>query len=129
MKPCHPGNALLFDDETRVDEARAICKRACAELIECRFWALRNDVAGVCGGFTEAERVSWRETFGVTLPTPVMLVPVDRQRAAPREVTAERRVAARTMSERGFSQRQIASALGVTQQCIWALLRDKAEVA
>lgn len=123
MKPCHLGNAALFDDEARTDEARALCKRGCTQLIECRYFALHNDVAGVCGGMTDEERSSWRETFGVSLPAAVLYLPKDRHRAPPREVTAERRVAARAMHGRNMSQRQIASALGVTQACVWYLLK------
>lgn len=79
MKPCHLGNATLFDDETHADEARALCKRSCARLIECRYWALHNDVAGMCGGLTEQEREQWRRDNNVTLPTFETVEQTDRR--------------------------------------------------
>lgn len=42
-----------------VAEARAVCI-GCPVLVQCRQWALRHDVAGMCGGLTEAEREAWR---------------------------------------------------------------------
>jgi hypothetical protein len=123
MKPCNLSNALLFDDPERVDEARAICKRECDQLIECRYQALHTDVAGVCGGMTEQERAMWRETFGVSLPGQVVILPRDKCRRPPPEVTLERRQAAHVMRAKGMTQRQIASALDVSQQCVWYLLK------
>lgn len=78
MTACQ-GRSTLFDDPTRTDEARAICKRECSALIECRAWALRSDVAGVCGGLTEQERGMWREAFGVQLPTAETAEDAERQ--------------------------------------------------
>lgn len=78
MTPCQ-GRSHLFDDPTRVDEARAVCKRECARLIECRFFALHNDVAGVCGGLTETERALWRAAFGIALPVVETVEEADRR--------------------------------------------------
>jgi hypothetical protein len=126
MKPCNLSNAVLFDDPERVDEARAICKRGCLQLIECRYQALHTDVAGVCGGLTEQERAMWRETFGVSLPAPVVPIAEPKPRRYPPEVTAERRTAAQTMHQQNMSQRQIAAALGISQMAVWNLLKDAA---
>jgi hypothetical protein len=61
MNACQ-GRSDLFDDPDRTNEARAVCKRECPRLIECRAWALHTDVAGVCGGMTEQERAQWRRS-------------------------------------------------------------------
>lgn len=66
MTPCR-GRALLFDDPVRVEEARQLCKRLCPRLIECRAWALRTDVAGMCGGLTDEEREAWRHDNQIVL--------------------------------------------------------------
>lgn len=58
--------------------AKTVCN-ACPVLIECRWWALHNEVAGICGGFTERERESWRRDFGiVAAPTETLpFLPID----------------------------------------------------
>lgn len=42
-----------------VDAARAVCI-GCPVLVQCRQWALRADVSGMCGAMTEAERKVWQ---------------------------------------------------------------------
>lgn len=65
------GRADVFADESRSDDALAICG-ACPVRRQCRRWALANAVDGVAGGMTLAERVAWRKEVGH--PEPVVAV-------------------------------------------------------
>jgi hypothetical protein len=103
--PCS-GRWQLFEDPTRTDEARAFCKRNCQRLIECRAWALRTEVAGMCGGFTEHERELWRHDQGISLevrePTPdesrVLVAELTRLGFSATEIGAQLRMAPRTVT-------------------------------
>lgn len=48
-------------------DAKAVC-RTCPVLVQCRSWVItlpvRQDVTGVCGGLTEAERATERRRLG-----------------------------------------------------------------
>jgi hypothetical protein len=109
MTPCQ-GHALLFDDPAAIDTARGICKRQCAQLIECRAWALRTEVAGVCGGLTEQERALWRRDFagGPAVPLKPRWEPLDHDVQV--AITAARRA--------GFREADIARALGLNVRAL-----------
>lgn len=113
MTPCQ-GHALLFDDPAAIDAARGICKRQCAQLIECRAWALRTEVAGVCGGLTEQERALWREAFNVK---PAQSESVEK---------TESRLRAATILQllHGESLRDVGVRLGLNVQTV-ARIRDQ----
>lgn len=49
-----------------VDQARGVCW-GCPVLVECRQYALRNDVWGVAAGMTRAERQAWARKHGANV--------------------------------------------------------------
>ena len=116
------GQATVFGDESRADEAAAMCGR-CPVLRQCRAWALRNAVDGVAGGMTADERTAWRNENGVAEPTltaedfvPAELVSAETRWGRGRSDAILRAVEQWTAN--GESGRQIATRLGVTRRTV-----------
>ena len=116
------GQAAVFGDDSRADEATAICGR-CPVLRQCRAWALRNAVDGVAGGMTADERVAWRRENGMTEPTltaedfvPAEVVGAGIKWGRGRSEAILRAVEQWTAN--GESGRAIASRLGVTRRTV-----------
>lgn len=116
------GQSATFGDESRADEAVAICSR-CPVMRQCRSWALLNAVDGVAGGMTPEERSAWRDENGVAEPTltaedfiPAEVVSAGTRWGRGRSDAILRAVAQWT--ENGESGRQIATRLGVTRRTV-----------
>lgn len=121
-RACCAGQAAVFDNESRADEAAAMCGR-CPVLRQCRSWALRNAVDGVAGGMTAEERTAWRNENGMTEPTvtaedfvPAEVVSVGIKWGRGRSDAILRAVEQWTAN--GESGRQIATRLGVTRRTV-----------
>lgn len=116
------GQAAVFGDDSRADEAAAMCGR-CPVLRQCRSWALLNGVDGVAGGMTADARVAWRKENGVAEPTltaedfiPAEVVTAGTRWGRGRSDAILRAVAQWTKD--GESGRQIAMRLGVTRRTV-----------
>lgn len=116
------GRAGVFADESRCDDALAVCG-ACPVRRQCRRWALTNAVDGVAGGMTLAERIAWRKDAG--RPEPVIavedflgaeLASADRTWGRGRSEAILNAVARWT--DDGESGRTIALRLGVTRRTV-----------
>ena len=116
------GQTAVFGDESRSDEALAICG-GCAVRRQCRAWALANAVEGVAGGMTEAERKAWRREAGQ--PEPVVtvedflgadVVSGDRTWGRGRSDAILKAVARWT--DDGHTAREIGLRLGVTRRTV-----------
>jgi hypothetical protein len=116
------GRPATFDDESRADEALAVCS-ACPVRRQCRVWALANAVEGVAGGMTAAERRAWRTDAGEPEPTVTVedfllpeVVSVDRTWGRGRsEVILN---AVERWTDDGHTARQIGLRLGVTRRTV-----------
>lgn len=69
-----------------VEDVERFACFGCPTLLACRWWSLHHDVAGACGGMTEAARHEWRAVWSRPLPTdaPVGLMPCGTNAAARR---------------------------------------------
>lgn len=111
--------ADLMQDPDQADVARYVCF-PCPRLYACRSWALRTDVAGVCGGLTEAERDAWRHYARVTLPPASSLMPADVLAAevSPGKTADPQLVAAVARLSDRYTASEIATRLGVTTRTV-----------
>jgi WhiB family redox-sensing transcriptional regulator len=116
------GRSATFGNESRADEAVAICGR-CPVLRQCRSWALLNAVDGVAGGMTPGERTAWRRENGVAEPTltaedfvPAEVVSAGTKWGRGRSDAILRAVEQWTAN--GESGRQIATRLGITRRTV-----------
>lgn len=67
-----PEEALAFSGAIGADPAPALALcETCAFLADCREWAISQDVYGVWGGTTEADRVEIRAQAAMDEPEPI----------------------------------------------------------
>ncbi|MGZ4597432.1 MAG: WhiB family transcriptional regulator, partial [Actinomycetes bacterium] len=118
------GRSDLFDEPTPGDttaewSAKRLCY-SCPQLYACREWAVRTDVAGICGGLTEAERVQWRAQRGIVLGSPDRFVATDvlgREARSGRHVDPELVAQVQHLLQRMTAQ-EVATRIGVTPRTV-----------
>jgi hypothetical protein len=111
------GRADLMQDPEREQLAKVLC-HSCVGMYACREWAVRNDVDGVCGGLTPAERDEWRRCAGIQprrIPThlPVQVLVEDDRR---RHGTNPEILAGVAQLSRSRSAAEVADLIGVSQR-------------
>lgn len=115
--------AFFPDKGGSVKDAKRLCG-ACPAQEECLQWALDNDERfGVWGGLSERERRRLRRTQAArrAAQEPATVVAPHRRppRTAPRPwTTQEARDAIRALTARGFSAKEIARELGISDRTV-----------
>lgn len=118
------GRPELFDEPKAGDtvaewNAKRLCY-SCPLLYACREWAVRTDVAGICGGLTEAEREQWRRQRRISLRNPETFAPVDvlgREARSGRHVDPDLIAQVQHLLERMTAQ-EVAVRIGVTPRTV-----------